>query len=108
MAHFINILMTNLYDVVMFHYPCQDGLTSAWITNYYHKSNNKIIELYPIKHGDPYDFSRLENKKLIICDYAPSLEILNELDLNYIYASVKSTFRLKVWLKIASDEHEAQ
>jgi len=74
------MLMTNLYDVVMFHYPCQDGLTSGWITNYYHKSNNKIIDLYPIKHGDPYDFSRLENKKLIICDYAPSLEVLNELE----------------------------
>jgi oligoribonuclease NrnB/cAMP/cGMP phosphodiesterase (DHH superfamily) len=72
--------MTNLYDVVMFHYPCQDGLTSAWITNYYHKSNNKIIDLYPIKHGDNYDFSRLENKRLIICDYAPSIEILDELE----------------------------
>ena len=69
-----------IYDVVMFHYPCQDGLTSGWIVNYYHKSNNKLIDLYPIKHGVPYDYSRLENKKVIFCDFAPSLEILNELE----------------------------
>lgn len=72
--------MTNLYDIVMFHYPCQDGLTSAWIVNYYHNSNNKQIDLYPIKHESPYDFTRLENKKLIICDYSPSLKILDHLE----------------------------
>ncbi len=26
-----------------------------------------------------YDFTRLENKKLIICDYSPSLEILEKI-----------------------------
>jgi hypothetical protein len=43
--------ISKIYDVVLFHYPCQDGLASGWITNHYHKLRNKSIELYPIQHG---------------------------------------------------------
>ena len=75
-----NIINDKLYDVVLFHYPCQDGLTSGWIANHYHKSFNKIIDLYPIKHGATYDYSRLENKKIICCDFSPSIEILEKLE----------------------------
>jgi oligoribonuclease NrnB/cAMP/cGMP phosphodiesterase (DHH superfamily) len=68
------------FDIVLFHYPCQDGLTSGWIADHYHKTHNQHIELYPIQHGTLIEYSRLENKKVLFCDYAPSLEILNELE----------------------------
>lgn len=64
------------YDIVMFHYPCQDGLSSAYIA--YHYNNN--IELYPIQHGIPIDMEKIKNKKIILCDYSPSLEMLNKME----------------------------
>jgi hypothetical protein len=54
-----------IYDVVLFHNPCQDGLASGWIANHYHKLNNKSIDLYPVQHGNPLDFTRLSGKKII-------------------------------------------
>lgn len=72
--------MSNLFDVVVFHYPCQDGLASAWVTYNYHKENNINIELYPIQHGTTLDISRLENKKVLFCDYSPSIEMLDKIE----------------------------
>lgn len=69
-----------IYDVVLFHYPCQDGLASAWITNHYHKLQNKSIDLYPIQYGTPLDLSRLSGKKIIFCDWAPTLDILEQVE----------------------------
>ena len=71
---------SKIYDIVIFHYPCQDGLASAWITKYYHYQHCKDIEIYPIQHGHTIDLERLINKKVIFCDYSPSLEILNEIE----------------------------
>ncbi len=68
------------FDIVLFHYPCQDGLASGWIVDYYHKMINKEIELYPIQHNRIIDISRLVNKSVIFCDYSPSLEILNQIE----------------------------
>ncbi len=65
------------YDIVLFHYPCQDGLASGWIAHYYHKLIDMSIELYPIQHGHTIDITRLYNKTILFCDYSPSLEILN-------------------------------
>ncbi len=76
----INKLENKEYDVVIFHYPCQDGLTSGWVTDYYHKKVGKQIVLYPMKHGAPYDYELLNDKKVIFCDFAPSAEILEELE----------------------------
>lgn len=64
--------MNKIFDIVVFHYPCQDGLVSAWVANLYHKSYNYIIELYPIQHGTPLNIMRLQNKKVLFCDYAPA------------------------------------
>lgn len=77
---FIMNTANNFFDIVLFHYPCQDGLTSGWITDHYHKTHNQTIELYPIQHGTAIEYSRLESKRVLFCDYAPSLEILNELE----------------------------
>jgi len=73
--------MTNkLYDIILFHYPCQDGLTSAWVAHNFHNNQNKEIELYPIQHGKEINLKRLINKKVICCDYAPPLQVLNEIE----------------------------
>jgi len=69
-----------IYDVVLFHYPCQDGLASGWITNHYHKLKNKSIDLYPVQYGTNLDLSRLSGKKIIFCDWAPTAEILEQLE----------------------------
>jgi len=71
---------TKIYDIIIFHYPCQDGLASAWVANHFHKLKNKTIELYPIQHGTSIDLKRLSNKKVIMCDYAPPLEVLDQIE----------------------------
>jgi oligoribonuclease NrnB/cAMP/cGMP phosphodiesterase (DHH superfamily) len=71
---------SKIYDIVLFHYPCQDGLASGWVTNHYHKLKNKLIELYPIQHGTPLDLTRLVGKKIIFCDWAPPPDILEQVE----------------------------
>ena len=71
-------MSNKIFDIVFFHYPCQDGLTSGWIVNKFHNNN---IELYPIQHGKKIDITDdFKNKKIIFCDYSPPLEILDELE----------------------------
>ena len=70
----------SIYNIIVFHYPCQDGLTSAWIADNYHKLNYKPLELYPINHSDKIDLNRLKNKKVLFCDFCPSLDILNKIE----------------------------
>ncbi len=69
-----------LFDIVMFHYPCQDGLGSAWVVQKYHLENNFNIELYPIAHGKTIDINMLKNKKIIMCDYSPPIDILKQIE----------------------------
>lgn len=89
-------LMTDynkIFDIVMFHYPCQDGLASAWVVSNYHKELNSPIKLYPISHGatlgkqkpqdktcKTIDIDMFVGKRVIICDYAPQLDILEQLE----------------------------
>ena len=68
------------YDIVMFHYPCQDGLASAWVVKDFHTKQGKSIELYPIAHGKSINMDTFVGKSIIICDYAPQLDILNKLE----------------------------
>ena len=56
---------SKIYDIVIFHYPCQDGLASAWITKYYHYQHCKDIEIYPIQHGHTIDLERLIIQKIM-------------------------------------------
>jgi len=71
------------YDIILFHYPCQDGLASAWVANYFHTINNKLdlkLLLYPIQHGHIIDQTKLINKRVLFCDYSPSLEIIKQIE----------------------------
>jgi oligoribonuclease NrnB/cAMP/cGMP phosphodiesterase (DHH superfamily) len=69
-----------IYDIVLFHYPCQDGLASAWVVQLYHTNQDKEIELYPIQHGKTINLERLTNKRVICCDYAPPKEVLDQVE----------------------------
>lgn len=77
-----------LYDVIVFHYPCQDGLVSAWISYYYHKKINHKIDLYPYQHNNILDFDRLHNKKVLFCDITPNIEILEKLEKHIVLLNV--------------------
>ena len=66
----------NKYDIVVFHYPCNDGLASAWIVYYFYGN----IELYPFTHGDTIDIKRFKGKRVLFCDICPKEEILNEIE----------------------------
>ena len=71
---------TKIYDIVMFHYPCQDGLASAWVVHNAHKKLGLSVNLYPIAHGKPIDIDMFVDKRVICCDFAPSPEILTQLE----------------------------
>jgi oligoribonuclease NrnB/cAMP/cGMP phosphodiesterase (DHH superfamily) len=72
--------MNKIYDFVFFHYPCQDGLASAWIVNYYHELNNVDIILRPIIHTTKINIEELQDKRVLFCDISPSIEILEEIE----------------------------
>jgi oligoribonuclease NrnB/cAMP/cGMP phosphodiesterase (DHH superfamily) len=69
-----------IYDFVFFHYPCQDGLSSAWIVNYYHNQINSTIILKPIVHTTQINIEELKNKRVLFCDISPSLEVLENIE----------------------------
>jgi oligoribonuclease NrnB/cAMP/cGMP phosphodiesterase (DHH superfamily) len=70
------------FDIIVFHYPCQDGLGSAYIGMLAHKQAGLISpELYPISHGTQLDIERFGNKRVLFCDYSPKLDILNQIEL---------------------------
>jgi oligoribonuclease NrnB/cAMP/cGMP phosphodiesterase (DHH superfamily) len=69
------------FDTIVFHYPCQDGLSSAYVAMLAHIQNElPQPELYPIAHGVSLDINRFEGKKVLFCDYSPKLDILNQIE----------------------------
>ena len=72
--------MNKIYDFVFFHYPCQDGLASAWIVNFYHELNNVEIILRPIIHTTKINIEELQDKRVLFCDISPSIEILEKIE----------------------------
>jgi oligoribonuclease NrnB/cAMP/cGMP phosphodiesterase (DHH superfamily) len=65
------------FDIVVFHNPCQDGITSAWVAHHYYKGQ---VELYPLGHKDVIDYERLSGKKVLFCDITPNQEALEILE----------------------------
>jgi len=69
------------FDIIVFHYPCQDGLASGYVSSLAHEQNNwSKPELYPIAHGVSLDINRFERKRVLFCDYSPKLDILNQIE----------------------------
>ncbi len=71
---------TKFYDICVFHFPCQDGLTSAWVAANYHTTHGRTLELYPMSHGNVIDLERLRGKSVLFCDYSPKRDILETIE----------------------------
>ena len=63
----------------MFHYPCQDGLVSAWVVDYYHRQHQRKIKLLPVQHAHRIDTEQFANKSVLICDFTPKPHILTSI-----------------------------
>jgi uncharacterized protein len=76
----------NNIDIVFYHHldniPCNDGFASAYVVwKYYQETNNlKKIEFIGLRHDDM--IQKYENKNILFCDIALSLNDLNELIMN--------------------------
>lgn len=60
-------------NLVFFHNPCQDGLTSAWIANLFARENNLKFDFHGISNNNsPKIEPNIKNKNIIFIDYAPN------------------------------------
>jgi oligoribonuclease NrnB/cAMP/cGMP phosphodiesterase (DHH superfamily) len=69
-----------MFDIVVFHYPCYDGLVASWVVYHYHKKHGMEIELYPIQHGEEFDYEKVRNKKVLFCDFSPKRDVLENIE----------------------------
>ena len=61
----LNALSNKIFDIVVFHYPCQDGLSSAYVVDMFHKKLNvEQPELYPIQHGTELKIDKFINIRI--------------------------------------------
>jgi oligoribonuclease NrnB/cAMP/cGMP phosphodiesterase (DHH superfamily) len=67
-----NIDKLNQIDVCIMHYPCQDGLGSAYIAMHYNRSLNKPLKIIPWQHGHELDLSNIINQNVLFTDISPS------------------------------------
>lgn len=69
------------FDIVVFHYPCHDGLGSAFVVNLYHKINNFTQPEYiPMQFNVELNIKKYIDKKVIFCDWSPPLNFLEQLE----------------------------
>ena len=80
-----NNFKPNKLDIIIFHYPCQDGLSSAWVANYFLRNIGKEHELIPVQNNS-YTKEFIDNlinkskKKYVgIFDFSFNLEITEKL-----------------------------
>jgi oligoribonuclease NrnB/cAMP/cGMP phosphodiesterase (DHH superfamily) len=74
-----------LLQVIIFHYPCQDGLASCWIAHNYLNNINSEHELIPIQNQS-YDneflnnlYEKIKDKYVGIFDFSFNLEITEKI-----------------------------
>lgn len=65
------ILPKNI-DIIFYHWPCQDGLTSAWVADKYAKEHKLTYTLHGLDHGEPTFPIDITNKTLLFIDIAPN------------------------------------
>jgi oligoribonuclease NrnB/cAMP/cGMP phosphodiesterase (DHH superfamily) len=77
-----------LLDIIIFHYPCQDGLASAWVVHNYLVSKDKEHELIPVQNSSYSEefinklYEKVKNKYVGIFDFSFNLEITKKLKEN--------------------------
>jgi oligoribonuclease NrnB/cAMP/cGMP phosphodiesterase (DHH superfamily) len=69
--------MSSPINVIYFHYPCQDGLASAWVATKSLKDYNLVFH----KHGNTYN-TDYSNKTIYFLDMAPPVDVYNKLKEN--------------------------
>jgi hypothetical protein len=57
-------------DMVIYHFPCSDGICSAWC--FWRK--NRAVKLIPAKHGDPPP--NVKGKKVVIVDFSYKKDVI--------------------------------
>jgi oligoribonuclease NrnB/cAMP/cGMP phosphodiesterase (DHH superfamily) len=71
--------------IVYFHYPCIDGLSSAWVAKLALIKSDPNLQLIPRKHSDKVELN-IENKIIYFLDTAPSIDIYKKLkEKNTVY-----------------------
>ncbi len=81
----MDILDPKLLQIIIFHYPCQDGLASCWIAHNYLSNKNMEHELIPIQNQSYDDeflnnlYSKIEDKYIGIFDFSFNLEITQKI-----------------------------
>jgi hypothetical protein len=68
---------TTSQNIIYFHYPCNDGLGSAWVA----RLKLKDVELRPYNHGNKIDLT-IKDKTVYFLDMAPSLDVYKTLQKN--------------------------
>jgi oligoribonuclease NrnB/cAMP/cGMP phosphodiesterase (DHH superfamily) len=73
----------NNIDTIVFHFPCQDGLSSAWVAYYYYKTNfpTKDLRLFPAQHGKELNYDMVDQNVLFM-DFCPSKQVISLLESN--------------------------
>lgn len=75
-------------DIIFYHYPCQDGLTSAWVANKYAKENSLSYALHGLDHDKTLFPVDIKDKKILFIDIAPNeeryIKLINESHSFYI------------------------
>ena len=78
----------NTIDTVVFHYPCQDGIASAWVAYHYYNINHpsKVLRLFPAQHGKELNYDMV-SQNIIFLDFCPSRDVISQLhnNLNNIF-----------------------
>jgi len=64
-------------NIIYFHYPCNDGLASAWVA----RLKLEDVELRPYNHGNKIDLT-IKDKIIYFLDMAPSLDVYKTLTKN--------------------------
>ena len=64
-------------NIIYFHYPCNDGLASAWVA----RLKLEDVELRPYNHGNKIDLT-IKDKIIYFLDMAPSLDVYKILKKN--------------------------
>ena len=72
-------LKPNDVDIVIYHYPCQDGYGSRWVAErFFNQIGKNDIRFYGIQCGSPPP-NNLEGKNVLICDISFKESVFNEL-----------------------------
>ena len=75
-----------LLDIIIFHFPCQDGLSSAWVARKFLAIRDKEHEIIPVQNNAYTNdflenlYIKVKNKYVAILDFSFNLEITEKIN----------------------------